>query len=77
MPDEGRQLRGISGEQAIRAFERLGYQRRKGKGSHVNLTKANSPRLTIPVHRELRIGLLLYELKKAGITPEQFLEALR
>lgn len=77
MPEEGKQLRGISGEQAIRALERLGYRRRKGKGSHVNLVKEGSQRLTIPLHRELRVGLLLNELKKAAISVEEFMEALR
>ncbi len=73
---EGRRLRGISGEEAVRAFERLGYRRRKGKGSHVRLVKPNAPGLTIPLHRELRVGLLLHEIKKAGFTVEDFLNAL-
>ena len=76
MGEGGRRLRGISGEAAIRAFERLGYQRRKGKGSHVNLTKPGSPRLTIPLHRELSPGLLLSQINKANILVEEFLNAL-
>jgi hypothetical protein len=43
----------------------------------VNLVKPGSLRLTIPLHRELSIGLLLHELNKSGITVDQFLEALR
>ena len=77
MVSEGRQLRGISGEEAVKAFVRLGYTQRKGKHSHVNLVKPRSTRLTIPLHRELSVGLLLHELRRAGLTVEQFLEALR
>lgn len=71
MPD-GRRLRGVSGEEAIRAFERAGYQRRKGKGDHVNLVKVGSPRLTIPLHGELSVGLLMHEIRRAGLTVEEF-----
>ncbi|MBI4233497.1 MAG: type II toxin-antitoxin system HicA family toxin [Chloroflexi bacterium] len=76
MSQEGRRLRGISGEEAVRVFERLGYRRRKGKGSHINLVKAASPRLTIPLHGELSVGLLLHEIRKAGLSIQEFLEAL-
>ena len=72
----GRQLRGISGRQAVRAFQRLGYERRRGKGSHVNLVKPGGLRLTLPLHQEISVGLLLHELRKAGITVQEFLDAL-
>ncbi|MBI2918933.1 MAG: type II toxin-antitoxin system HicA family toxin [Chloroflexi bacterium] len=76
MRDGGRRLRGLSGDRVATAFERLGYTRRKGKGGHVNLVRPGSPRLTIPLHRELGVGLILNEIKKAGVTMEEFLEAL-
>ncbi|MSQ11198.1 MAG: addiction module toxin, HicA family [Dehalococcoidia bacterium] len=63
MPGSGKRLRGISGAEAIRALERLGYRRRAGKGSHVNVVKPGSGRLTIPLHDELSVGLLQHELK--------------
>jgi len=72
----GRKLRGISGQEAIKAFEKAGYRQRKSKGSHVNLFKPNSNRLTIPLHAELSVGLLTNEIKKAGLTVEQLLELL-
>jgi predicted RNA binding protein YcfA (HicA-like mRNA interferase family) len=73
----GRKLRGIDGRQAVKAFEKIGYNVRKGKGDHVNLIKTGSPRLTIPLHDELSAGLLMHEIKKAGLTTEEFLELLR
>ena len=72
----GRKLRGIGGREAIEAFKKFGYSERKSKGSHVNLVKPGSNRLTIPLHGELSVGLLVNEIKKAGLTVEAFLELL-
>ena len=72
----GRKLRGISGQEAVEIFKKFGYSQRKGKGSHVNLVKPGSNRLTIPLHTELGVGLLANEIKKAGLTVEEFLELL-
>jgi len=72
----GRKLRGIGGREAVEAFKKFGYNERKGKGSHVNLVKRESNRLTIPLHTELSVGLLLNEIKKAGLTVEEFLQLL-
>ena len=73
----GRELRGISGQEAVRALKKFGYSQRKSKGSHVNLVKPGSNRLTIPLHTELSVGLLANEIKKAGLTVKEFLELLR
>jgi len=72
----GRKLRGISGQEAVEAFKKFGYSQRKGKGSHLNLVKPGSSRLTIPLHTELSVGVLANEIKKAGLTVEEFLELL-
>lgn len=77
LPGEmGRKLRGISGREAIKAFQKLGYRQRKSKGSHVHLVKSGRSRLTIPLHTELSVGLLTNEIKKAGLTVEEFLQLL-
>jgi predicted RNA binding protein YcfA (HicA-like mRNA interferase family) len=72
----GRQLRGIRGEEAIRAFVRAGGIQRGGKGDHVNLKMPNGRILTIPGRGEIKIGLLKDAIKKAGLAEEQFLELL-
>ena len=72
----GRELRGIRGEDAIRAFVKAGGVRRGGKGDHVNIKMPNGRILTVPGNRELKIGLLRDAIKKAGLTDEQFLEFL-
>lgn len=77
MNSGGRKLRGISGREAVKAFTRFGYIERGGKGNHVNLIKPESPRLTIPLHDELSIGLLQNQIRKAGLTVEEFVDLLR
>ncbi len=73
----GRILRGISSREAVQAFKRFGYIERRGKGNHINLVKPGSPRLTIPLHDELSVGLLLNQIKKAGLTVEEFMNLLK
>ena len=75
MPN-GRKLRGVSGREAVRVFEKIGYRPRKGRGNHLNLVRPHSPRLTIPLHDELSVGLLLSQIKRAGLTVEEFLSLL-
>jgi predicted RNA binding protein YcfA (HicA-like mRNA interferase family) len=72
----GRQLRGVGGEQAVKAFVKAGGIRRAGKGDHVNIKLTNGQLVTIPLHRELKIGLLKAAIRKAGLTEEQFLDLL-
>ena len=72
----GRQLRGIRGEDAIKAFVRGGGVQRGGKGDHVNIKMPNGRILTIPGRGEIKIGLLKDAIRKAGLTEEQFQELL-
>lgn len=52
--------RDLSGEQLIKALERLGYQPTRQSGSHVRLTCASPEEhhLTVPLHDPLRVGTL-------------------
>jgi len=44
----------VSGSEAIRAFERAGWQGARQRGSHVSLVKSGvSVNLSNPLHREL------------------------
>jgi len=72
----GKQLRGIKGEAAVKAFLRAGGIKKSTKGSHVNIKMPNGQLITIPVTKELKIGLLKDALRKAGLTESQFLELL-
>lgn len=72
-------LRRVSGEEAIRALERLGFSRARQKGSHVILKKQTSEGeigCVVPLHRELAIGALRGILRQAKVTPDKFMESL-
>jgi predicted RNA binding protein YcfA (HicA-like mRNA interferase family) len=69
----------VSGRQAARAFERVGYRVVRQRGSHIRLRDDQNSKhlpLTIPDHRELKPGLLRQLLRDAGLTVEQFQELL-
>ena len=49
----------LSGEQAVRAFERAGWQRDRQRGSHVVMLREGlNVSLSVPQHRELAPGTL-------------------
>lgn len=67
----------LSGQDAVRAFERLGWRFVRQVGSHVILTRAGTVvTLSVPAHRELAVGTLRGLIRKAGLTVEQFVTAL-
>lgn len=72
-------LRRVSGREAIRALEKLGFEQIRQRGSHVVLKK-NTPEgergCVVPLHREIAIGTLRGILKQAGVTVEEFMEYL-
>jgi predicted RNA binding protein YcfA (HicA-like mRNA interferase family) len=72
-------LRRVSGEEAIRALERLGFKRARQRGSHVILKK-ETPQgpvgCVVPFHRELAIGTLHGILQQARVPVEDLLEKL-
>lgn len=69
----------ISGLEAIRALERLGFEQVRQRGSHVVLRKQTpdgAVGCTVPLSRQLAIGTLSGILRQAQVTPEEFLENL-
>lgn len=61
----------------VKAFERAGWTNCGQRGSHVKLSKEGNPNiLSIPVHkgRAVKVGLLRDQIKKAGLTVDEFLE---
>jgi predicted RNA binding protein YcfA (HicA-like mRNA interferase family) len=70
------QLPVCSGQQAVKAFARLGYQIDHQTGSHIILRHPNRRRLTVPDHRELAKGTLRSLIREAGLTKDQFLQLL-
>jgi predicted RNA binding protein YcfA (HicA-like mRNA interferase family) len=70
-------LKRISGEEAIRRLENLGFQRIRQRGSHVVLKKQTSEGdigCVVPLHKELAVGTLRGILKQAKLSIEEFVK---
>ncbi len=69
-------LHNLKPGRVVKAFERAGWMNEGQRGSHVKLSKEGNPNiLSIPVHKgkPVKKGLLLDQIKKAGLTHEEFL----
>ena len=66
----------ISGADAIRALQRLGFTLARQHGSPVVLRRGGSG-CVVPKHRELKVGTLTGALRQAGVSTEEFIAALR
>ena len=62
----------ISGRDAVKAFEKLGFVFHRQKGSHIILYNPNGRHLSVPDHRELDRGTLRALIRGAGVTVEEF-----
>jgi len=72
-------FRRVSGHEAVRTLERLGFRQVRQQGSHVIL-KQQLPEgeigCVVPLHRELAIGTLRGILRQAKVTVDQFVACL-
>ncbi len=69
----------ISGNDAVRVLERLGFSRARQTGSHVVLKKQSLDGeiiCVVPLRRELKVGTLSGILRQARVTVEQFIDNL-
>ena len=69
----------VSGTEAVKALQRLGFFIDRRRGSHVVLKRITSRGelgCVIPMHREVALGTLRSALKMAGVTAEEFIAAL-
>ncbi len=70
-------LANISGKDAVKAFQKVGWQIIGQVGSHVVLSKQGvRVNLSIPQHKELSVGTLRVLIRNSGLTVEEFLELL-
>jgi len=71
----GRNFKLVSGAEAVKKFQRVGWTAMRQKGSHVMLTKQGYQwTLSVPQHDEIGPGLLRKLLSQAGLTLEEFNE---
>jgi len=66
----------ISGEEAARALERVGFERVSQRGSHLKLRSPAGAVAIVPLHRELATGTLRSIIRQSGMSVDEFLEAL-
>jgi predicted RNA binding protein YcfA (HicA-like mRNA interferase family) len=70
-------LANISGKDAAKAFQKMGWVVRGQLGSHLVLTKPGiRANLTVPQHSELAPGTLRGLIKTAGLTVDEFIALL-
>lgn len=68
----------ISGREAVRAFEQNGWIVMRQQGSHIVMVKEGvAANLSIPDHKEIDRGLLRSQIRKAGLTVEEFIKVLK
>jgi predicted RNA binding protein YcfA (HicA-like mRNA interferase family) len=66
----------LSGRKVVRAFEQLGWQVARQRGSHIVLVKDGEiATLSVPDHKEVARGTLRSLIRTAGITVEEFISA--
>jgi len=66
----------VSGREAVKAFEKLGFLFHHQRGSHIILNHSNGRHLSVPDHRELDRGTLRALIRGAGTTVEEFVACL-
>ena len=70
-------LGNISGKEAVKAFQKAGWQPLGQVGSHVVMVKSGvRVNLSIPQHKELSVGTLRALIRSADLNVEEFLKLL-
>jgi len=68
-------LPNVSGDEALKALQRMGFAFLRQRGSHAILRRG-SQGCVVPMHREINQGTLRGVLKQAGVSEEEFRAAL-
>lgn len=67
----------LSGREAVRAFEKAGWEVSRQRGSHMILTReGHIASLSVPDHKEVARGTLRSLIRNSGMTVEAFTELL-
>lgn len=68
----------LSSAQVVKGFEHFGWAVVRQRGSHIIMAKeGHIATLSIPDHREVAKGTLRSLIRSAGLTVDEFLEALK
>ena len=67
----------VSGNDVVRAFERLGWRVARQRGSHIIMTRDNHrATLSVPNHDPVAKGTLRGLIRAVGLSVEEFLSEL-
>jgi len=66
----------ISGAEALKIFERLGFHKVRQRGSHV-VIRCGDKGTVVPLHSSLAPGTLRGAIRQAGLNVEEFVKAAR
>jgi predicted RNA binding protein YcfA (HicA-like mRNA interferase family) len=68
----------LSGQQVVRAFEKLGWHVARQRASHIIMIKPGEVvTLSVPDHREVARGTLRSLIRAADVTVQEFVQAMR
>ena len=68
----------LSGREVVKIFGTLGWEVARQKGSHIILVKeGHIATLSVPDYKEVAKGTLRKLITRAGITVEEFMEAMK
>jgi predicted RNA binding protein YcfA (HicA-like mRNA interferase family) len=68
----------ISARELLDILQRIGFKIDRQKGSHITLIRDKPlARVTVPNHKEIKIGMLRRIIRDADLTVEEFNELLK
>ena len=67
----------VSGDECIKALQKLGYQVKRTRGSHIWLVCPGRSPIPVPKHKELGRGILRKIITTADISIDEFVELLK
>lgn len=64
-----------SGAQAVKALQKLGFEKARQSGSHV-VMRRGAKGCVVPLHAELKVGTLAGLLRQAEVSADEFTASL-
>jgi predicted RNA binding protein YcfA (HicA-like mRNA interferase family) len=70
--------RGMSGQEVVKALNRIGFYTKRQKGSHIVLRRDNPfAQVVVPDHKNLDTGTLASILDGADLSTEEFIQLIK
>jgi predicted RNA binding protein YcfA (HicA-like mRNA interferase family) len=66
----------LSGQDLVKALERLGFEQVRQRGSHVVMRRGGTG-CVVPMHKEVKTGTLAGILRQAGVTQDELMGAVK